>query len=78
MDSRPTAKAVTERAAGVGRSKSSATFAGRRRLGPRRPTSSARPFDGTSGGGGDTRDLTGMSWLGSGGGRGSRKTACDM
>jgi hypothetical protein len=32
-----------------------------------RPTSSARPFDGTSGGRGNTRDLTGMSWLGYGG-----------
>jgi hypothetical protein len=27
----------------------------------------ARPFDETTGGRGDTRDLTGMSWLGSGG-----------
>jgi hypothetical protein len=34
---------------------------------PRRPASGARPLDGRSGGRGDTRYLTGMSWPGSGG-----------
>src|SRR5258708_38292708 len=36
-------------------------------VGPRRPTYGARPFDGTTGGGGDTPDPTGGRWLGSGG-----------
>ena len=35
--------------------------------GPRRPTSGAPPFNGTTGGRGNTRELTGMSWLGYGG-----------
>ena len=61
MERGPAAKAVTESCAG---SKSSRVANGR---GPRRPTSGARPFDGTTGGMGDTRDLTGMSWLGYGG-----------
>src|SRR5258708_38278315 len=34
-------------------------------VGPRRPTYGARPFDGTTGGGGDTRDPPGGRWLGS-------------
>ena len=63
VECRSAAKGMTEPAAGLA-DRSPGHFAGRRRLGPRRPTSGARPFDGTTGGKGDTRDLTGMSWLG--------------
>ncbi len=52
---------------GRGRSRSWANLGRCRGRGPRRPTSSARPFDGTSGGRGNTRDATGVRWLGSGG-----------
>jgi hypothetical protein len=36
-------------------------------VGPRCPTYGTRPFDGTTGGRGNTRDVTGARWLGSGG-----------
>jgi hypothetical protein len=63
MERGPAAKAVTEPEAR--QAESWAAFAGRRCRGPRvRPPA---PFDGMTGGWGDTRDLTGMSWLGSGG-----------
>jgi hypothetical protein len=67
MERGPAAKAVTEpeaRRADRGPRQISQVADGR---GPRRLTSSARPFDGTTGGMGDIRDLTGMSWLGSSG-----------
>jgi hypothetical protein len=61
MERGPTAKAVTEPAAWradrrPGQPSSVAD------VGPRRPTSSARPFDGTTGGMGDTRDATKTCW----------------
>ena len=67
MERGPAPKAVTEleaRRADRGPGQTLAVADGR---GPRRPTSSARPFDGTTDGMGDTRDPTGMRWLGYGG-----------